>query len=111
MTAPNDKPPAERATQAETPSEKHVRQRFMVHSGDPGVLSDFVEAAEQDAALELAEKIGPSGAPHTVIVHMSPQHAQHLRDRYRETRLKIEPDQPLSPLQGGAVTGHPTQGQ
>jgi hypothetical protein len=82
-----------------------ARGRYIVRSDDPQVLADFIEQARTDPELELADIIGPPGAPHTAVFDMPHEKAQALQQRFaapNANRLIIERDRPLSLSENGA---------
>jgi hypothetical protein len=79
--------------------------RYIVRSEHPQALADFIEQARTDPELELADTIGPPGAPHTAVFVMPHTKAQALQQRFaapNADRLIIERDRPLSLFEDGA---------
>lgn len=79
--------------------------RYIIRSENPQVLARFIDEARADPELELADTIGPPGAPHTAVFIMSDEKAQALQQRFTApdpNRLIIERDRPLSLFENGA---------
>jgi hypothetical protein len=79
------------------------RGRYIVRSDDPGKLAEFLDSIAGEPGTEVADLIGPVGAPHTAVVVMSHEKAAALEQRFRASgtsgtsnQLTIEPDRPLS---------------
>ena len=73
--------------------------RYIVRSEDPKTLADFIDEAKADPELELADTIGPAGAPHTAVYVLPHEKAQTLQQRFEASqpgRLFIERDRPLT---------------
>ncbi|MDB5841271.1 MAG: hypothetical protein JWQ23_3223 [Herminiimonas sp.] len=77
--------------------------RYLVRADDPRHLAEFISNADEDPSITLLSTIGPPDLPHTAVVEMSPEKADSLEQQRRSgsSQLKIEPDQPLSPLDEG----------
>ena len=74
------------------------KTRFIVRARDEDSglfeLSTFLASLEGD--VELVDKIGPAGRPHTAVLEVSPEQAPALEERVRNSpQLMIEPDSPL----------------
>jgi hypothetical protein len=79
--------------------------RYIIHSDDPQAVANFIEQARADSELELADTIGPPGAPHTAVFVMPHEKAQALQQQFAapnaNNRLIIERDRPLSLFENG----------
>lgn len=72
-----------------------ARERYIISADDPQHLNDFLHSADPD--IEIIDRIGPDGRPHTLIVSIPGDKAGFLAQRIRSTsQLTIEPDRPLS---------------
>ncbi|MFT5532127.1 MAG: hypothetical protein ACI8WM_002714 [Burkholderiaceae bacterium] len=93
------------------PSNQHQAEsgHYIIRSTDPAALTNFIHETSVDPELDLIDKIGPAGRPHTIVVAMSNAKAAALEQRFTHASpLKIEPDRPLS-LFGDAnqLSGNP----
>ncbi len=86
------------ATHANAMSTNGARSRYLVQSPLPATLARFLEAAAADPDMEIVDRIGPPGEPHTAVIVMSPPKADALKQQFRISGqgLTIEPDRPLS---------------
>ncbi|HYD94056.1 MAG TPA: hypothetical protein VEC01_01930 [Noviherbaspirillum sp.] len=77
--------------------------RYIVRAEDPKKLAEFIFESEADPELELADLIGPAGAPHTAVFLMPHEKAKALQERFctSSDRLIIERDRPLSLFENG----------
>lgn len=72
-----------------------ARERYIISADDPQQLTDFLHSADPD--IDIVDRIGPAGKPHTLIVTIPGDKAGFLAQRIRSTsQLTIEPDRPLS---------------
>lgn len=78
--------------------------RYIIRSGDSALLAALICRIQADTSIALLDVIGPSDAPHTVVVGTSPEVAAALEMQFRSSnQFTIEPDRPLSLF--GAATG------
>jgi len=79
-----------------TPS---ARDQYIVRATDPGRLTVFLDGLRDDPAIEVVDRIGPAGQPHTAVLAVPADRASGLQQRIRSIEhLSIEPNRPLSPL-------------
>lgn len=74
------------------------KARFLIRAvGDAVPLADFLNSIAADASIEIVDKIGPPGQPHTLVAAMSLDRARALEQQFSHShQLMIEPDRPLS---------------
>lgn len=68
--------------------------RFLVRALVPHHVLEFVENVRDDPSVRIVDEIGPAGQPHTLVVTMSNEQADSLKQRFAGQFI-IEPDQPL----------------
>jgi hypothetical protein len=75
-----------------------ARARYLVQSPLPGAVARFLEAVAGDPEMEIVDRIGPPGEPHTAVLVMAAPKADALKQQFRISGqgLTIEPDRPLS---------------
>lgn len=79
--------------------------RYIVRARNEGrALDEFINAVNNDPALELVDVIGPQGHPHTAVVAVAQDMALAFEQRFRNSlELMIERDRPLSLFQDAAL--------
>ena len=76
-----------------------ARARYIIRSRDPQQLAGLLSILSADPGIEMLDKIGPAGEPHTLVVAMARDMAASVEERIRSSdQLTMELDRPLSLL-------------
>jgi hypothetical protein len=73
---------------------KQPEGRFLVRAIAPQDVTHFVENVRNEPGVIFLDEIGPPGQPHTLLISMSNEQAEALKQRFAGQFI-IEPDQPL----------------
>jgi hypothetical protein len=69
------------------------RERYMVGSAEPGLLSTLVGMLRADPQIDLLQVKGPADRPSMLVIETTADRAEQLKQQFRS--LVVEPDAPL----------------
>jgi hypothetical protein len=69
------------------------RERYIVGSAEPGLLSTLVEMLRADPQIDLLQVKGPADRPSLLVIETTADRAEQLKQQFHG--LVVEPDAPL----------------
>jgi hypothetical protein len=74
----------------------YTTAEYLVRAREPFTLAPVIAFFEAEPLNPIQRRLGPAGAPHTLVVSLTDVQAAALKERFAG-RLIVERDEPLTP--------------